>query len=60
METQLDYLCGLKHDGDEIPVEYDGLSAELKSGDKILVADGLIRLSVMKTAEKKAPLSIVL
>ena len=47
-------LCGvLKHDGDEIPVEYEGLSAELKSGDKILLADGLIRLSVMKTAEKR-------
>ena len=31
-------LCGvLKHDGDEIPLEYEGLSAELKSGDKILL-----------------------
>ena len=46
-------MWGTKHDGDEIPLEYEGLSAELKSGDKILLADGLIRLSVMKTAEKR-------
>ena len=44
-------LCGKKeYDGEEIPVEYDGLSAELKAGDTILVADGLIRLSVKETA----------
>ena len=43
-------LCGkLKHEGDEIPVEYEGLSSDLKPGDSILVADGLIRLSVVKT-----------
>ena len=47
-------LCGLtKHDGDEIPVEYDGLSAELNPGDPILLADGLIRLSVKQTAGEK-------
>jgi len=43
-------LCGkLEHEGDEIPVEYEGLSSDLKPGDSILVADGLIRLSVVKT-----------
>ena len=47
-------LCGMKeYDGDEIPVEYDGLSAELKTGDTVLVADGLIRLSVKETAGEK-------
>ena len=48
-------LCGKRnHDGDEIPVEYEGLSAELKSGDAILVADGLIRLTVKESAGEKA------
>ena len=43
-------LCGkLEHEGDEIPVEYEGLSSDLKPGDSIPVADGLIRLSVVKT-----------
>ncbi len=47
-------LCGkTEHDGDEIPVEYDGLSAELKKGDAILLADGLIRLSVIKTGNER-------
>ena len=37
-------ICGkTSHDGPELPVEYDGLSAELKVGDAILLADGLIR-----------------
>jgi len=44
-------LCGKsEHEGDELPVEYDGLSAELKAGDPILVADGLIRLSVIEAS----------
>ena len=43
-------LCGkASHEGEELPVEYDGLSAELKVGDAILLADGLIRLSVTGT-----------
>jgi len=43
-------LCGkLTHEGEELPVEYAGLSAELKVGDAILLADGLIRLSVTAT-----------
>ena len=36
--------------GTDFPVEYGGLSAELKVGDPILVADGLIRLTVLATA----------
>ena len=48
-------LCGKRnHDGDEIPVEYEGLSAELRPGDAILVADGLIRLTVKESAGEKA------
>ena len=44
-------LCGLKeHAGPEFPVEYSGLSAELKAGDTILLADGLIRLSVIESS----------
>ena len=43
-------LCGkYEHEGEEIPVEYEGLSSELKPGDAILLADGIIRLSVIKT-----------
>lgn len=46
-------LCGkASHEGEELPVEYDGLSAELKVGDAILLADGLIRLSVTGTGGK--------
>ena len=47
-------LCGkTEYDGDEIPVEYDGLSAELNKGDAILVADGLIRLSVIEASGER-------
>ena len=48
-------ICGkYEHEGDEIPVEYDGLSAELKPGDAILVADGLIRLSVVQASGERS------
>ena len=48
-------ICGkTSHDGPELPVEYDGLSAELKVGDAILLADGLIRLSVKETSGVRA------
>ena len=48
-------LCGKKkHDGTELPVEYDGLSAELNVGDSVLLADGLIRLSVSATGQEKS------
>ena len=47
-------LCGLKyHDGEELPVEYGGLSKELKVGDSVLIADGLIQLSVVKTSNEE-------
>jgi pyruvate kinase len=47
-------LCGVAHhDGPEIPVEYDGLSAELNVGDSVLLADGLIRLSVTATGGER-------
>jgi pyruvate kinase len=46
-------VCGVKEAiGKEIPVEYGGLSAEISEGDSILLADGLIRLSVTKTDKK--------
>ncbi len=45
--------CGVTHleatNGTDFPVEYGGLSAELKPGDPILVNDGLIRLTVLTT-----------
>jgi len=48
-------LCGKSnHEGPELPVEYDGLSAELNKGDSILLADGLIRLSVSETGGEKS------
>lgn len=34
----------------DLPVEYAGLSAELKAGDPVLIADGLIRLVVNEAA----------
>mgnify|MGYP001178545848 FL=1 len=36
-------------DAQNIPVEYSGLSAELKVGDPVLIADGLVRLKVVKS-----------
>ena len=45
--------CGVTRleatNGTDFPVEYGGLSAELKPGDPILVNDGLIRLTVLTT-----------
>jgi pyruvate kinase len=42
--------CGVHHMDDasqsKLPVQYEGLSAELKQGDPVLIADGLIRLKV--------------
>lgn len=44
-------VCGQLHaddvTGGRLPVEYGGLSAELRKGDPILLADGLIRLEVV-------------
>ncbi len=46
--------CGTREldstNGTDFPVEYAGLSAELNVGDPILVADGLIRLTVLSTS----------
>jgi pyruvate kinase len=45
--------CGVMHmeatNGTDFPVEYGGLSAELNAGDPVLLADGLIRLTVQST-----------
>ncbi|MDG1551549.1 MAG: pyruvate kinase, partial [Candidatus Poseidoniaceae archaeon] len=42
--------CGVHHMDDasqsKLPVQYEGLSAELKPDDPVLIADGLIRLKV--------------
>ena len=48
--SKISLICGkLSHSGDELPVEYGGLSMEVKPGDSILIADGLIRLTVEST-----------
>jgi len=52
-EAEITLHCGVREldatHGTDFPVEYGGLSAELKVGDPILVADGLIRLTVIST-----------
>ncbi|MCH1540514.1 MAG: pyruvate kinase [Candidatus Poseidonia sp.] len=57
----IDLHCGLQSmdsvDGTALPVQYDGLSAELNEGDPVLVADGLIRLLVKHSP--KSPGGIV-
>ncbi|MEE2647456.1 MAG: pyruvate kinase [Candidatus Thermoplasmatota archaeon] len=54
--TEITLLCGRASlettNGTTFPVEYDGLSAELKTGDPILLSDGLIRLTVKSTEGK--------
>ena len=49
---EITLVCGLKEleatNGTHFPVQYGGLSAELKAGDPILLADGLIRLTVLE------------
>ena len=45
--------CGVKEMntvGKSLPVEYDGLSAELKMGDFVLLADGLVRMQVTESS----------
>ena len=48
--------CGQKSmdnaDSGKIPVEYEGLSAELNEGDPVLIADGLIRLKVIHSPQQ--------
>ena len=54
--TEITLLCGRASlettNGTTFPVEYYGLSAELKTGDPILLSDGLIRLTVKSTEGK--------
>ena len=46
-------ICGKKHhEGPEIPVEYGGLSLELRKDDPVLIADGLVRLIVSEVSGK--------
>ena len=52
--SEITLLCGRKHldetqGGSTFPVEYGGLSSELQVGDPVLLADGLIRLTVLST-----------
>ena len=51
--SEITLVCGTKHleetGGSTFPVEYGGLSSELKAGDPVLLADGLIRLTVLST-----------
>ena len=52
-ERTITLHCGVHsmetNGGSDFPVEYGGLSAELKPGDPILINDGLIRLTVLTT-----------
>ncbi|MGB2393330.1 MAG: pyruvate kinase, partial [Poseidonia sp.] len=54
--SEITLVCGQVSvettNGTHFPVEYAGLSAELKTGDPILLADGLIRLTVLSTEGK--------
>ena len=51
--SEITLRCGIKHldetQGSVFPVEYGGLSNELQVGDPVLLADGLIRLTVLST-----------
>lgn len=38
-----------KYEGDVIPVDYEGIADDVKSGDKILIDDGKIQLTVEKS-----------
>ena len=53
MRKIVELHCGISHMMDasnkKLPVQYADLSAELKKGDPILLADGLIRLKVLST-----------
>ena len=51
--SEIELHCGVAHmdetDGCRFPVQYGGLSNELNMGDPVLLADGLIRLTVIST-----------
>ena len=56
MRKKVELHCGMAYMEDasnkKLPVQYDGLSAELKKGDPVLLSDGLIRLKVLSTTGK--------
>ena len=53
MQETVELHCGISHMADasdsKLPVQYAGLSAELTTGDLVLLSDGLIRLEVIST-----------
>ena len=53
MRKKVELHCGISYMEDasnkKLPVQYAGLSAELKKGDPVLLDDGLIRLKVLST-----------
>ena len=52
--TEINLHCGKENLSStlstDFPVLYAGLSSELRSGDPVLIADGLVRLSVISTS----------
>ncbi len=53
MRRKVELHCGVSYMADasneKLPVQYDGLSAQLTEGDLVLLADGLIRLKVLSS-----------
>ncbi len=58
MGERVNLHCGIAKMSDasskKLPVQYDGLSFELKAGDPVLLSDGLIRLSVESTTGERS------
>lgn len=58
MGKKVELHCGMANMADasaeKLPVQYDGLSAELKKDDPVLLSDGLIRLKVISTTGVKS------
>ena len=56
MRKKVELHCGVDYmenaSNKQLPVQYAGLSAELKKGDPVLLSDGLIRLKVLSTSGK--------
>ena len=54
----VELYCGVANmanaSAEKLPVQYEGLSAELKKGDPVLLSDGLIRLKVLSTTGEKS------
>ena len=53
MKKKVELHCGVEYmenaSNKQLPVQYAGLSAELKKGDPVLLSDGLIRLKVLSS-----------